>query len=175
MAKQSRTRLANGVVSAGIVVFFIVHASIGSIVGLIPFQSGLAWAVWIGVACAAIHVALCVATSIQQLTDTVRPPSLNKKRHLALKWVTGALLLACAAVHVVAVRTVGAGDMIASASGVAVIAALAIALAAHVCVGSKSLLKDLNIDRSFRPAVRGTACAFAALFVLAALVGFGLR
>lgn len=175
MATRSRTRLANGVVSAGIVVFFIVHASLGSIIGLIPLHSGLAWAVWIGVACATIHVALCIATSIQQLTDTVRPPSINKKRHLVLKWATGVFLLVCAAVHVVVVRTAGADDMISSVTGVIVIVALAVALAAHICVGSKSLLKDLNVDRSFRPAVRGAACTFAALFVLAALVGFGLR
>lgn len=175
MATRSRTRLANGVVSAGIVAFFIVHASIGSIVGLVPFQSSFVWAVWIGVACMAVHIALCVATSIQQLTDTVRPPSINKKRHLALKWATGALLLVCAAMHVVVVRTAGVGDMISSVTGVVVIVALAVALATHICVGSKSLLKDLNVDRSFRPAVRGSACVFAAFFVLAALIGFGLR
>lgn len=175
MARKSKTRLVNGVVSACIAAFFLLHASIGSVAGLVPLSTGLAWVVWIGAALAAAHVALCGATSALQLTDTVRPPSVNKKRHLALKWATGVALLVAAAVHVFVIRTVGAHDMLSDISGVFVIAALAAALAAHVCVGSKSLLKDLGVDRSYRAAVRVTACVCAAAFALAALAGFMVR
>ncbi|MDO4290996.1 MAG: hypothetical protein Q4C41_07195 [Eggerthellaceae bacterium] len=175
MAGKSKTRAVNGAVSACIAVFFVVHASIGSVMGFVPLSTNFAWAVWLGVGLAAAHVVLCVATSVQQLTDAVRPPSIHKKRHLALKWATGAALFAVAAAHVVVARTAGAHDMLADISGVAVIVALATALAVHLCVGSKSLLKDLNISRSYRTAVRAAACAFAVVFAVAALAGFAIR
>lgn len=169
MRKGSKARLANGVVSAVIVVFFIAHATLGSLAPVTGFSSPYRWLVWCGVALVAVHVLVSIATSWEQLSDKEHPPSPRKKRHLALKWATGSLLLATAAAHVIALRTQGVASMHASVSGALVIAVLSIALAVHLCVGSKSLLKDLGIDRRYKTAFRIVVCAFAAAFAVGAL------
>ena len=63
-------RFANGVVSAAIVVFFLAHATLGTLLGLIGFMSPLAWLVWVGVALVGVHVMLSIFTSREQLTDS---------------------------------------------------------------------------------------------------------
>jgi succinate dehydrogenase hydrophobic anchor subunit len=44
-------------------------------------------------------------------------------------------------------------------------------LAVHLCVGSKSLLKDLEIDRRYKTAFRIVVCVFAAAFALSGIAG----
>ena len=160
VGKRSTARFANGAVSAVLVVFFLAHGVLGSLALVFGIIGPLAWLFWVGVALVAVHVVMSVVTSREQLSDAQRPPSPRKKRHLALKWATGALLAACIAVHVAS-----SNALIARLA----IVALAIALAAHLCVGSKSLLTDLGADRRYKNAFRAAACAFAALFVVAVL------
>ena len=169
MSKGSKIRFANGVVSAAIVVFFLVHATLGSVSALTGFRSPFAWFVWVGVALVAAHVVISVFTSREQLTDVERPPSARKKRHLALKWATGGLLLAAAAVHVVVMRTWGAAAAQSTATGAVLTIVLATVLAIHLCVGSKSVLKDLGIDRRYMTPFRVVVCAFAVLFAVSAI------
>ena len=160
MRKGSRSRLINGVICAVMVAFFLVHGALGSASLALGFKGTLAWLAWFGIALVAAHVIASVVTSYEQLTDTVRPPSVNKKRHLALKWVTGALLAVCIVAHVLLKGSI--------AAHIATIA-LDIVLAVHLCVGSKSILKDLNIDRKYRTHFRVAVCVVAAVFVIAVL------
>ena len=165
MCKPPTARFVNGVISAVIVVFFLVHGVLGSASILTGYIGPLAWLVWCGVAIVAVHVVVSVVTSYQQLTDAEFPPSARKKRHLALKWATGILLAVAAAVHIVLPKS-------AATAAFAIIAVSAF-LAVHLCVGSKSLLTDLSVDKRFKTAFRVVVCVFAAAFVavvLAALV-----
>ena len=167
--KTSKARAANGIVSGAIVVFFLVHATLGSLSGLVGLKSPFTWFVWVGVALIGVHIVVSIVTSREQLGDAARPPSARKKRHLALKWATGAALLAFALAHVVAMRTFGAGALQSSATGAVLTCALAAAMATHLCVGTKSLLTDLGIDRRFMMAFRVVVCAFAVLFAISAI------
>ena len=99
----SIARFINGVISAAIVVFFLVHASMGTLSALFDFKSSLAWTVWIGVVVVLAHILVSVVTSIQQLNDKKYPPSTRKKLHLLLKWITGVLLAVAAIVHIVCI------------------------------------------------------------------------
>ena len=117
----------------------------------------------------AVKALISVFTSREQLTDVERPPSARKKRHLALKWATGGLLLAAAAVHVVVMRTWGAAAAQSTATGAVLTIVLATVLAIHLCVGSKSVLKDLGIDRRYMTPFRVVVCAFAVLFAVSAI------
>ena len=159
MGKRSKTRLANGIVSAAIVVFFLAHGTLGALSLVTGFSSPYSWLVWFGAGLIVVHVVLSIVTSREQLNDQKRPPSQRKKRHLALKWATGAGLAACITAHVLFKDT--------SITWM-VIVAVAVMLAVHLCVGSKSLLADLNIDRRFQLAFRVIVCAFAVFFVVTA-------
>ena len=154
-------RRANGVVSAIIMALFLVHAALGAASMVLGFAGALSWVVWAGVGLVVVHVALSIATSREQLTDRERPPSARKKRHLALKWATGAVLAAVAAAHVVLPKS----DLVAALLMVVVAAALAV----HLCVGAKSLLKDLRIDRRHKTALRVIICALLAAVVAVTL------
>lgn len=160
MGKGSKTRNVNGILSAVLVVFFLAHGVMGSLAIMFGYMSPLIWLVWVGMALVVVHVVVSIVTSWDQLTDAEFPPSSRKKRHLALKWVTGTALAVCVAFHVMREGAV--------VSRVAIVA-VAVLLAVHACVGSKSLLKDLNIDRRYKGAFRIVVCAFAVVYVIAAL------
>ena len=162
MGKRSTARFANGIVSAILVVFFLAHGILGSAALVFGFFGPLAWLVWCGVVLAFVHVVVSIVTSREQLSDKERPPSARKKRHLLLKWITGGILALAAFAHVFVPK-------VAVASG-AIIAVVSIALAVHLCVGSKSLLKDIGVDRRYKLVFRVVVCAFAALFVVAVIV-----
>ncbi|MBQ9001920.1 MAG: hypothetical protein IJ087_08720 [Eggerthellaceae bacterium] len=163
MGERSKARFANGIVSAVLVVFFIAHGLLGSAAIVFGYSSPLAFLVWAGMALVVVHVVASIVTSREQLTDAKRPPSSRKKRHLALKWATGAGLAACVALHVF-LRGAFPPKI--------AIVAVAVMLAVHLCVGSKSLLADLNIPRRYQMAFRVAVCAFAAVFVVAAIASF---
>ena len=167
---RSLARRINGIVSACIVVFFLAHGILGGISALTDFSSPLTWLVWVGVAFVVVHVVLSIVTSRQQLTDTVRPPSEAKRRHLLLKWVTGILLAVLVVIHIVVMRVVGPDTVQSTVTGVALIIALVVVLAAHIGLGSKSLLKDLNVDRKWRNTFRIAVCAVAAVIGTLVLV-----
>ena len=92
MRKRPIARFVNGIASAVILAFFIAHAFLGSFRGVFSSDSPPAWVLWAGIAVVAFHVVASVVTSYQQITDEEFPPSVRKKRHLLLKWVTGGLL-----------------------------------------------------------------------------------
>ena len=163
MGKRLTSRFANGVVAALITAGFLVHGTLGALMAVAGLSSSLSWLVWGAVGLAGVHVVASVVTSVQQLTDAERPPSARKKRHLALKWATGALLGVVAAVHIALPAS--------AAASAGAIVALSVVLAVHLCVCSRSLLKDLGIDRRYKTAFRVAVCAFAALFVVAIAVG----
>ena len=156
-------------VSAGIVCVFLIHATLGSFQSFFAVPSLASWLVWAGMVLVGVHALLCIATSVEQLTDTVRPPSVQKKRHLALKWATGIGLIAMAGVHIWRIRSLGPVAALHSAEGAVWTISLTALLTAHIWTGSKSLLKDLGIDRKWRNAVRAGACVFAAVFTTFAL------
>lgn len=172
MSRRSRSRLVNGVLAAVIVVFFLVHGTLGSIKPFAGLGDAPTILMWCAVGIAVAHVVMSVVTSYQQLSDTVDPPSQKKRRHLALKWVTGAILVVAVVIHCTGL--VVADPHTAPLSAIVVVI-LAIALGAHLCVGAKSLLKDIQMDRRLRTPFRVVVCAFAALFiVLAALEATGV-
>ena len=162
MGKRPTARFVNGVLAALITVLFLVHGSLGSLSVLGCFSGSLSWLVWGAVILACIHVVASIVTSYQQLTDAEFPPSPRKRRHLALKWATGGLLAAVALAHIMLPPSTTLAAL--------VIVAVSIVLAVHLCVGSKSLLKDLGIDRRYKMAFRVVMCVFAALFARAMIV-----
>ena len=62
--------------------FFFAHAAFGVTAEHFVIPRSLILLVWVGVAVCAAHVVLSALTSREMLLDTVRPPSLKKKRHL---------------------------------------------------------------------------------------------
>jgi succinate dehydrogenase hydrophobic anchor subunit len=161
-------RGVNGAVSALIVCFLIAHALLGCLSLLFGLPKTFAASIWLGVALASLHVLLCVATSKLMLGDQERPPSKKKRRHLLLKWLSGAALAAFAALHVL-VRPDGLLALSRPAYTAALLALVA-ALAAHVFIGSKSLLKDLGLARRLRTPLRlAVGLASAACAVILAI------
>ena len=171
MSKGSKARLVNGVVSALIVVFFLVHGTLGGLSALFGFKGSFSWLVWVGVVLIVFHIVVSVVTSRQQLSDIEHPPSQRKKRHLVLKWTTGCLLAAAAVIHIVVMRLYGADAVQSTMSGALLTAVLAVVLAVHLCVGSRSLLKDLGVDRRYKMAFRIIVIGFAVFFAVAAIAG----
>ena len=165
-----RIRHVNGIVSAIIVCFFLVHGALGAASGYFSWQSALAGFVWVGVALVCAHVVISVFTSKQQLSDVEHPPSERKKRHLLLKWVTGGLLAAFVVAHIVSVQLFGASVVQAPGVGVFVTLAVIVALTVHICVGAKSLLVDIGMSKQFMLPFRIVVCAVAAMLAIAVLV-----
>ena len=159
---NSPMRKTNAIVAAIITAFFLAHATLGATALHVDIPSSLSWTVWIGAALVCAHIVFCIATSTSMLTDAKRPPSQKKKRHLALKWITGALLLAVAIPH--------AAEFYGGDRTPLLAILLIIAVAAHACVGAKSLLKDLSLPRTWRPAFRAIVCIIAALAGIATLI-----
>lgn len=147
----SRLRAMNGMVSAGIFFFFAGHGLVRG-AGLGAFTP----LVWIGIAGIGAHVVLSVATSYTMLTDTQRPPSTKKKQHLVLKWASGIALCIAACVHALGLFP---GNERVLASIVAVL------IAWHSWVGTRSLLKDLSLPREWKTAIRICICITAALAI----------
>ena len=169
MRKRMNMRPANGVVSALIVCFFLVHGLLGSFAPLLSLPGSLMWVVWIGVGFVGLHVALCAVTSFQQMTDKEFPPSTRKKRHLALKWATGTLLACAVGLHIASMR---APAMLSAAPFAPKLATVVVAavLAWHVCVGMKSLLKDVGLVKELMVPLRALVCVLAVLFAIMTLV-----
>ena len=110
-----------------------------------------------------LHVVLSIVTSYQQLTDVEFPPSSRKKRHLALKWFTGALLACSIATHIACVRVPGLVASFPLLPKLATVV-LSIVLAWHICVGMKSLLKDIGLSKRLMTPLRVVVCVLAAVF-----------
>ncbi|MBO4352045.1 MAG: hypothetical protein J5818_00960, partial [Eggerthellaceae bacterium] len=146
---------------------------LGSLSSVLSFTPAMVWVVWVGVVFMAAHVLVSVVTSYEQLTDVEFPPSARKKRHLLLKWVTGGLLLATVVAHITCVQLFGAFALQTTVSAVVVTLAVVLTLAIHICVGAKSLLTDLGLDKRHMTLLRWVVVALAvaiALITIASLL-----
>lgn len=165
MAYDGRMRKANAIAAAAVTVFFVAHSLMGALALHVPIERRLAVLAFAACTVVAAHIVLSIETTRLMYTDVVRPPSEKKKRHQVLKWVSGAVLLAVAAAHIVF------GD--GSPPGELLMAALAAAFAVHVWIGMKSVLKDLGLRRELRTPLRVVVVALcvvagaAALFAIA--------
>jgi succinate dehydrogenase hydrophobic anchor subunit len=157
----SKARLVNGIISALVVVFFVAHSLLGGLEALVPLASPPALVMWTGIGIVGIHIVASIITSREQLTDAEFPPSQRKKRHLALKWVTGGILLAIIAAHVVCIRTFGPDAVQASVTSTLIALALVAALTVHIWVGAKSLITDLSLDKGLIKPFRIIVCTLA--------------
>ena len=129
---------------------------------------------WAGAVVALAHVALCVATSAAMLTDTQRPPSARKRQHLVVKWVTGIALGLVAGLHIAASQGALGGVLAAlSGSGVTarlLILAVVVAMGMHLWTGARSLLKDVDLPRAWKPYVRGAIVVVTLALVVVLLL-----
>lgn len=149
----ARMRLPNGVISGIILCFFVFHAALGVAWRFGMITGSFALAIWLGVILMGLHMVMSIATSYSMVTDTVRPPSAQKKRHLVLKWVTGGIVVAVAIAHISLVRTQGGGIDAGMAAMLTMLVLLA-ALAVHGYTGVKSLTRDLGINKKWRLPLR---------------------
>ena len=168
-------RRINAFLAAAITLFFLLHGILGSLLLLFPgFPHEWAVLVWIGAVLVGLHVILSIITTQRMLTDTRRPPSPRKKRHQALKWVTGVVLLICVILHLTLFQGQGSPASLLKDHLVALIlmVMLAASLGVHICTGVKSLTRDLELSKDLRLPLRlaiilisaalGTALLFAA-------------
>lgn len=175
--KPTPLRTANGMVAALLCLIFLVHAVLGSVkFGNLTFANHFSWVIWVGVALLVVHIIMSVGTTVSMYTDTVRPPSQKKKRHQVLKWVTGCALLAVAALHMAFTSGLRAGGAVAALTPITYVlmAVLIAALAWHILVASKSLLKDLHVPhhKRYRPWMQAAflvVAAVAAVILTAAM------
>ena len=151
-------RFANALVIGIATCIVAIHMLLGALGLHVPIPASFSWVIWIAVALIALHVVLSAVTSYQQMMDRENPPSVNKRNHLILKWGTGILLAAVVIAHIEHVLP-----------GPVVMAVLAGVTAWHVCVGAKSLLTDLGLDKRRRDAVRIAVIVIAALAAIGAL------
>lgn len=155
-------RSVNAILALVLVVFFLAHALLGALWMGGLLSDDLAFLVWLGIILVAVHVIMCCLTSARQLGDEQFPPSRRKKRHLALKWATGVVLLACATIHIV-LQDIPQVSIV-------IIASIALAaLAWHACVCAKSLLKDLGA-RTSKKTLLVIAIVLACVIIECALV-----
>jgi hypothetical protein len=163
-------RAPNAFAAAFIVIFFLVHASLGVFAILSGWRGALAWTVWIGAGVIGFHIIMSLATTISMFTDKVRVASKGKRRHQLLKWATGGCIVLMFAWHVS-----GAQRLLDAPSFLVAIAAVALisALCWHVWIGAKSLTHDLRISPVFRTPIRGvfiTVAAILSIVLLTSLV-----
>jgi hypothetical protein len=168
MDRQPGFRRINGIVSAVLVVFFLVHAALGSMSLLPPTPRSIDLLIWAGCGLLVLHVVLSTLTSWQMLTDKQRPPSKRKKEHLVLKWLSGVVFLVLVCLHIggsVLGLTLGNG-LIYPVTALLLVGALAL----HTSVGVKSLTRDLDLNRRLRNPVRLVVCAVSLVIALAILL-----
>ena len=159
MNKASGARRVNGILSAVITCIFLAHAVMGSLSLAYPLSETFVVLVTSGVVLIVAHLAFCVVTSWQMLTDKGRPPSAKKKRHLMYKWVSGVLLAFVAAAHM---SEAGHGQSItASPEHLIVLLFLMAILAIHILFGIKSLLKDVALNKGMKVPLRVAVCAIS--------------
>ena len=152
-------RRANGIASLLLLAVFSAHAIMGALFCWSVASGEVGWVVWVGVCIAVLHVALSIGTTRHMLHDEVRPPSAKKKAHQLKKWISGVLVGVVCAAHVLTIFETRLWFVI--------VLTLDVALAAHVCVSAKSLVKDLRLAPNLRYVIRVFAIAIAALVGLA--------
>lgn len=158
-------RCINAIVAAVLLVAFLVHAVLTAAIGIPPIGTPSALnLLYALVALTGAHVIVSLVTSTFMLSDTNRPPSVHKKRHLALKWATGTTLLAAGYLHVTH------APLFAPYAWLVPVLLLG-ALTWHGWTGAKSLARDLDMSESLKTPMRIGLCLVAV--VAAALVFAG--
>ena len=155
-------RKVNGTVAGVLCLFFLVHGILGILWMSDAVPAELAFVIWAFFIIALAHGLLSIVTSRQMLHDAERPPSRRKKRHLVLKWVTGLALLLIACIHALLPQ----GAVLWPTVSILV----ALALAVHMYVGSRSLASDLGLPREIRIAFRLVAVIWAVIVCIALLL-----
>ena len=174
MRKPRDIRFVNGILALAAVLFFALHGVLGALSGFLDVPNSFAWLVWGGIGLIVAHVVASIVTSRQQLGDKERPPSPRKKRHLALKWATGIALAAAVVFHIVNMQMAGESlsEAVAGPIGIIGMLALIVFLAVHICVGIKSLLKDIGASRERMNIIRVVVVAVAIALGVACLIVF---
>ena len=148
---KSPLRFVNAVVASCILCFFFIHACLGTGIILYPaLPTNLIGLIWLGLAGIVVHIALSARTTYEMFTDTIRPPSPEKRRHMILKWCTGAVLLLAVFIHLpldiksliglnFGVDIVNYGPL-----SFCLLLLMVAALLWHLFVAAKSLFRDLG-------------------------------
>ena len=173
--ERSKARRANGFVAGLLVLFFFcAHGLLGSLSLAFPLINHFAWVVWAGTALIVVHVVLSAFTTREKLTKADKPPTAKKKLKIALRWATGILIAITACAHIGSVMLFGGSAVESTQVGkIAVLAVIAL-LALHVCLGVKSLVRDLGASKeqkdSLKTPLRLVICLIAAAFFVIVLV-----
>lgn len=162
MGSQVNWRKVNGTVAGVLCLFFLVHGILGILWMSYPVTAELAFVIWALFIVALAHGLLSIVTSRQMLHDAERPPSRRKKRHLVLKWVTGLALLLIACIHALLPQSAVLWPTVSIL--------VALALAVHMYVGSRSLASDLGLPRGMRIAFRLVAVIWAVIVCIVLLL-----
>lgn len=161
MGSHVNWRKVNGAIAGILCLFFLVHGILGILWTSGAVTAELTFVIWAFFIAALVHGLLSIVTSWQMLHDAERPPSRRKKRHLALKWVTGLALLLIACVHAMLPEHAAAWPSLSIL--------VALAFAVHMYVGGKSLASDLGVPREMRIAFRLVAIVWAAIVCIGLL------
>ena len=174
--KRTPQRILNAWLALFLCLLFAAHALLGSIKMAEPtFAGNFVWVVWIGVGVVVFHIIMSGVTTYDMWTDKERPASAKKKRHQWLKWITGGLILVCAAAHVILTQVPHTLPITSSVVQHVLMILLAGALGWHIFTSAKSLLKDLmpNVSKQARTYVRIGVVAFftvVAIILIIALI-----
>lgn len=161
MGLQANWRKVNGAVAGVLCLFFLVHGVLGILWTSAAVTMELAFVIWAFFIVALVHGLLSIVTSRQMVHDAERPPSRRKKRHLALKWVTGVALLLVACIHALLPES----TIFWPYASILVTCALAV----HMYVGGKSLASDLGLPHGMRIAFRLVAIIWAVIVCIGLL------
>ncbi len=158
-------RRANGIASLLLLAVLSAHAVMGALFCWGVVSGEVSWIVWAGVCVVVLHVVLSIGTTCQMLHDEERLPSAKKKTHQAKKWVSGIAVGAAAVPH--ALLAYG------NAAWIIVAILLDAALATHICISVKSLVKDLGLASGLRYAIRVLTIVVAVFTGLGICVSIG--
>lgn len=153
-------RCINGVTALMLIVMFLIHAGMGAF-----FVNGLVfgevrWIAWVGIGIIALHGLLSIGTTWRMFNDRMRPPSAKKKEHQIKKWITGIIIGVITIAHVLV--------PFGTATWVFVALLLDGAGIVHICISSKSLVKDIKFPPQGKYVVR------AVTILIAVLAGLGV-
>lgn len=158
-------RRANGIASLLLLAVFSAHAVMGALFCWGVVSGEASWVIWIGVCVVVLHVVLSIGTTRQMLHDEERLPSAKKKTHQSKKWGSGIAVGAIAVAH--ALLACG------NAAWIIVALLLDVALATHICISAKSLVRDLGLASGLRYAIRVLAIVVAVFTGLGICVSIG--
>lgn len=161
MGLQANWRKVNGAVAGVLCLFFLVHGVLGILWTSAAVTMELAFVIWAFFIVALVHGLLSIVTSRQMVHDAERPPSRRKKRHLALKWMTGVALLLVACIHALLPES----TIFWPYASILVTCAFAV----HMYVGGKSLASDLGLPHGMRIAFRLVAIIWAVIVCIGLL------